>query len=214
MRRDIQEIFRATPHSKQVMMFSATLSRDIRPVCKKFMQDVIIRRSSRGWRFLAVFMLSLPSHGVASRRAGRHTEQICIQSFVTALPTVSTSAAVLWMGISAGQMLSQFGFFLGVLCHLLRCHQCYWPILPSVGLYHCVIMPSHFVPCRFFRSTFCSSFPGRVSVGSGSSAVACFADLISGFSRHCSLLRFHRWRCRSCFTPLHSSDLLSWLRHT
>jgi len=42
MRRDIQEIFRATPHSKQVMMFSATLSRDIRPVCKKFMQDVII----------------------------------------------------------------------------------------------------------------------------------------------------------------------------
>merc|ERR1711868_104692 len=39
MRRDVQEIFRATPHEKQVMMFSATLSRDIRPVCKKFMQD-------------------------------------------------------------------------------------------------------------------------------------------------------------------------------
>lgn len=39
MRRDIQEIFRATPHEKQVMMFSATLSKDIRPVCKKFMQD-------------------------------------------------------------------------------------------------------------------------------------------------------------------------------
>lgn len=41
MRRDVQEIFRDTPHSKQVMMFSATLSKDIRPVCKKFMQDVI-----------------------------------------------------------------------------------------------------------------------------------------------------------------------------
>lgn len=41
MRRDVQEIFRNTPHSKQVMMFSATLSKDIRPVCKKFMQDVI-----------------------------------------------------------------------------------------------------------------------------------------------------------------------------
>lgn len=40
MRRDVQEIFRSTPHSKQVMMFSATLSKDIRPVCKKFMQDV------------------------------------------------------------------------------------------------------------------------------------------------------------------------------
>merc|ERR1712187_701243 len=33
------EIFRATPHEKQVMMFSATLSKDVRPVCKKFMQD-------------------------------------------------------------------------------------------------------------------------------------------------------------------------------
>lgn len=40
MRRDVQEIFRATPHQKQVMMFSATLSQEIRPICKKFMQNV------------------------------------------------------------------------------------------------------------------------------------------------------------------------------
>ena len=40
MRKDVQEIFRSTPHEKQVMMFSATLSKEIRPVCKKFMQDV------------------------------------------------------------------------------------------------------------------------------------------------------------------------------
>ncbi|CAB4303306.1 unnamed protein product [Prunus armeniaca] len=33
------EIFKLTPHDKQVMMFSATLSKEIRPVCKKFMQD-------------------------------------------------------------------------------------------------------------------------------------------------------------------------------
>ncbi|ODO10412.1 ATP-dependent RNA helicase SUB2 [Cryptococcus amylolentus CBS 6273] len=39
MRRDVQEIFRATPHHKQVMMFSATLSKDIRTTCKKFMQS-------------------------------------------------------------------------------------------------------------------------------------------------------------------------------
>jgi len=39
MRRDVQEIFKSTPHEKQVMMFSATLSKDVRPVCKKFMQD-------------------------------------------------------------------------------------------------------------------------------------------------------------------------------
>ncbi|CAJ0953071.1 unnamed protein product, partial [Ranitomeya imitator] len=39
MRGDVQEIFRLTPHEKQCMMFSATLSKEIRPVCRKFMQD-------------------------------------------------------------------------------------------------------------------------------------------------------------------------------
>lgn len=39
MRRDVQEIFRATPQQKQVMMFSATLSDEIKPICKKFMQN-------------------------------------------------------------------------------------------------------------------------------------------------------------------------------
>ncbi|XP_064395228.1 ATP-dependent RNA helicase DDX39A-like [Halichondria panicea] len=39
MRRDVQEVFKATPHEKQVMMFSATLPKDIRPVCKKFMNQ-------------------------------------------------------------------------------------------------------------------------------------------------------------------------------
>merc|ERR1712227_1126413 len=39
MRKDVQEIFRSTPHQKQVMMFTATMSKEIRPVCKKFCQD-------------------------------------------------------------------------------------------------------------------------------------------------------------------------------
>lgn len=39
MRRDVQEVFKQTPRQKQVMMFSATLSAEIRPVCKKFMQN-------------------------------------------------------------------------------------------------------------------------------------------------------------------------------
>jgi ATP-dependent RNA helicase UAP56/SUB2 len=39
MRNDVQAIFRATPAHKQVMMFSATLSKEIRSVCKKFMQN-------------------------------------------------------------------------------------------------------------------------------------------------------------------------------
>lgn len=38
MRKDVQEIFKLTPREKQVMMFSATLPKDIRPVCRKFMQ--------------------------------------------------------------------------------------------------------------------------------------------------------------------------------
>jgi len=40
MRSEVQEIFKATPHDKQVMMFSATLAAGVRPVCKKFMVDV------------------------------------------------------------------------------------------------------------------------------------------------------------------------------
>jgi superfamily II DNA/RNA helicase len=38
MRHDLQQIFRKSPHEKQVMMFSATLSKDIRAVCRKFTQ--------------------------------------------------------------------------------------------------------------------------------------------------------------------------------
>jgi ATP-dependent RNA helicase UAP56/SUB2 len=41
MRRDVQKIFKATPLNKQVMMFSATLSDEIRGVCKKFMHNPI-----------------------------------------------------------------------------------------------------------------------------------------------------------------------------
>eukprot|EP00598_Pedospumella_elongata_P009976 CAMPEP_0185011794 /NCGR_PEP_ID=MMETSP1098-20130426/97966_1 /TAXON_ID=89044 /ORGANISM="Spumella elongata, Strain CCAP 955/1" /LENGTH=381 /DNA_ID=CAMNT_0027540835 /DNA_START=1068 /DNA_END=2214 /DNA_ORIENTATION=+ len=39
MRRDVQNIFKATPPDKQVMMFSATLDKEIRPVCRKFCQN-------------------------------------------------------------------------------------------------------------------------------------------------------------------------------
>ncbi len=38
MRRDVQSIFKETPHDKQVMMFTATLSKEMRVVSKKFMQ--------------------------------------------------------------------------------------------------------------------------------------------------------------------------------
>jgi len=41
MRRDVQQIFKLTPHEKQVMMFSATLSKEIRTVCQKFTQHPV-----------------------------------------------------------------------------------------------------------------------------------------------------------------------------
>ncbi|CAD7942646.1 unnamed protein product [Amoebophrya sp. A120] len=39
MRQDVQKIFIQCPKKKQVMMFSATMTKEIRDVCKKFMQN-------------------------------------------------------------------------------------------------------------------------------------------------------------------------------
>jgi len=39
MRKQVQDIFMKTPHDKQVMMFSATLPPDIRPIARKYCQD-------------------------------------------------------------------------------------------------------------------------------------------------------------------------------
>ncbi len=55
MRRDVQAIFKATPHEKQVMMYSATLDKEIRPVCRKFCQNV----SAAYMRYLSYLFLSI-----------------------------------------------------------------------------------------------------------------------------------------------------------
>jgi len=39
MRKDVQTIFKCTPFEKQVMMYSATLDKEVRPVCRKFCQN-------------------------------------------------------------------------------------------------------------------------------------------------------------------------------
>ncbi len=39
MRGDVQTIFKATPHQKQVMMYSATLKPEVKLICKKFMKN-------------------------------------------------------------------------------------------------------------------------------------------------------------------------------
>jgi ATP-dependent RNA helicase UAP56/SUB2 len=39
MRGDVQAIFKTTPPKKQVMMFSATMSNDVKVICRKFMRN-------------------------------------------------------------------------------------------------------------------------------------------------------------------------------
>jgi superfamily II DNA/RNA helicase len=40
MRSDVQSIFIAMPRDKQVLMFSATLPKELRPLCKRFTHKV------------------------------------------------------------------------------------------------------------------------------------------------------------------------------
>mmetsp|Transcript_30041 Transcript_30041/g.21796 ORF Transcript_30041/g.21796 Transcript_30041/m.21796 type:complete len:106 (-) Transcript_30041:563-880(-) len=50
MRGDVQKIFKETPHNKQVMMYTATLSGEIKNVCRKFMRnptEVLIENDSK-----------------------------------------------------------------------------------------------------------------------------------------------------------------------
>ncbi|CAM9162721.1 unnamed protein product, partial [Hapterophycus canaliculatus] len=46
MRAQVQEIFFKTPHTKQVMMFSATLSPEVRPICRKFCHEKVRFRTA------------------------------------------------------------------------------------------------------------------------------------------------------------------------
>jgi ATP-dependent RNA helicase UAP56/SUB2 len=39
MRKTVQDIFIKTPHDKQVMMFSATMSKELKPICMRFMHE-------------------------------------------------------------------------------------------------------------------------------------------------------------------------------
>ena len=72
MRGDVQTIFKETPHDKQVMMFSATLAKEIRSVCKKFMNKVRPSKE-QSWSLgcAATFSCSL-----AAILATQHTDQL------------------------------------------------------------------------------------------------------------------------------------------
>ena len=79
MRRDVQEIFKMTPHEKQVMMFSATLSKEIRPVCKKFMQDVIMQAVLLfGFMIQLIWYLSECTKALASLHSSFLVGRLCL----------------------------------------------------------------------------------------------------------------------------------------
>ncbi|GMN45422.1 hypothetical protein TIFTF001_014611 [Ficus carica] len=89
MRRDVQEIFKMTPHDKQVMMFSATLSKEIRPVCKKFMQDVMFH--GQYYSILNQWYLLVAWGYIWGRGVGREGKNegefaVAVQSAVNCLP--------------------------------------------------------------------------------------------------------------------------------
>ena len=54
MRQDVQSIFKMTPLNKQVMMFSATLPKEIRSVCRKFMTKVKLK--TLNWQPFEIFV--------------------------------------------------------------------------------------------------------------------------------------------------------------
>ena len=60
MRKDVQSIFKVTPYEKQVMMYSATLDKEIRPVCRKFCQSVSLFYSIYHSHLYDVMMTDAP----------------------------------------------------------------------------------------------------------------------------------------------------------
>ena len=71
MRSDVQEVFKLTPHDKQVMMFSATLDKEVRPICKKFMTDVSTSAGRRSGRKLISFFSLFRSAAGRRERSGK-----------------------------------------------------------------------------------------------------------------------------------------------
>ncbi len=64
MRSDVQSIFTQTPHEKQVMMFSATLNKEIRPICRKFMRNVTLSIHFQPFEVIVDNETKLTLHGL------------------------------------------------------------------------------------------------------------------------------------------------------
>jgi ATP-dependent RNA helicase UAP56/SUB2 len=72
MRIQVQGTFRKTPHHKQVMMFSATLPEDIRPVCRRLtknpMEIYVDDRAKLTLHGLLQFYVNLPEESQKNRK--------------------------------------------------------------------------------------------------------------------------------------------------
>ena len=76
----------ATPHEKQVMMYSATLDKEIRPVCRKFCQ---VGRGSQPCQpgesallWLVVTVVKCTASLIVNRLANLHSETLWLSSFL------------------------------------------------------------------------------------------------------------------------------------
>ena len=109
MRKDVQEIFRATPHEKQVMMFSATLSKEIRPVCKKFMQDVCktFQKKLLGLGFLSKTTFSDPR----SRRRIEETTIILLAILGVIFKIISCSCSYFLLELGVLKLFREIDSF-------------------------------------------------------------------------------------------------------
>merc|ERR1719343_545501 len=88
MRRDIQAIFQLTPHEKQVMLFSATLSKEVRPVCK---------RSARiPWKSTSTTKPSSPCTDCSSTTASWPRPKRTASSTICWTPSSSTRSSSLF----------------------------------------------------------------------------------------------------------------------
>lgn len=87
MRRDVQQIFMATPRTKQVMMFSATMTEDLRATAKKFMNnptEIYVDQQSK-----------LTLHGLAQYYV-KTTEEQKIQELIGLLDFVEFNQCIIF----------------------------------------------------------------------------------------------------------------------
>lgn len=136
MRKDVQEVFRATPHDKQVLMFSATLSEEVKPVIKKFMHNplqVYVNQSSK------LTLHGLQQYYVQLEEAGKN------RKFVDLLDSLDFNQVVIFVkSVSRAKELDKL---------LLECN------FPSISIHSAMQQPERIARYKKFKD-----FEARIMV--------------------------------------------------